>query len=385
MRSETMLIKVENSPEVIEQLESINILLIELITLISRKTYTRKEMIERLKKMKDVELLKPERKRNQMLILHSTSIIKRIMVIQEALPELIQRREFLDSIQEDYNYISKTKNENFEFRTVENALCQINTEKNGVLINYVFGGLYEKFRDMKYSDKLNYGKKLVNDFTLNNFESKDLSVLCPTCMGELTDIEIDHYFPRSKFPILSIHPNNLMPICSQCNGVNHDGKGKKIPTSPIDDRNINKPGSINNIYIPYLDSFFENIDVLVIKDDDRNEKFRIMDITSDAQEEVKLKNYNNLFSLEKRWSKYVSIVQKNILSSAKDEFSYKDLTDESLIAFLRNKFLDRYEEKIQIRPRHILYASYATHLINSMTARKSFSTLLKRDFKKRLV
>ena len=48
--------------------------------------------------------------------------------------------------------------------------------------------------------------------------------VCPTCDGiwmENTSTgilgSIDHFLPRSKYPALSVHPVNLLPICSVCN------------------------------------------------------------------------------------------------------------------------------------------------------------------------
>jgi hypothetical protein len=40
--------------------------------------------------------------------------------------------------------------------------------------------------------------------------------ICPFCgFGQVTTL--DHYLPKAKFPIFSIHPNNLVPSCSDCN------------------------------------------------------------------------------------------------------------------------------------------------------------------------
>lgn len=40
--------------------------------------------------------------------------------------------------------------------------------------------------------------------------------ICPFCgFGQVTTL--DHYLPKAKFPLLSIHPNNLVPSCADCN------------------------------------------------------------------------------------------------------------------------------------------------------------------------
>lgn len=42
------------------------------------------------------------------------------------------------------------------------------------------------------------------------------SGICPLC-GTGFAITLDHYLPKSKFPLLSILPNNLVPACRDCN------------------------------------------------------------------------------------------------------------------------------------------------------------------------
>jgi hypothetical protein len=50
----------------------------------------------------------------------------------------------------------------------------------------------------------------------DHFESTGEST-CPYCnFGE--QWEHDHYLPKSAFPEFSLYPNNLVPICKQCNG-----------------------------------------------------------------------------------------------------------------------------------------------------------------------
>ena len=59
-----------------------------------------------------------------------------------------------------------------------------------------------------------------------------LGRVCPVCVGEILftqgEGENDHYFPRSKFPTLTLHPCNLLPICPNCNGPSF--KHEKIPS-----------------------------------------------------------------------------------------------------------------------------------------------------------
>ncbi|MGG5152321.1 HNH endonuclease [Alcaligenes aquatilis] len=40
---------------------------------------------------------------------------------------------------------------------------------------------------------------------------------CPYCAGIGSARTLDHYLPKAKFPTLSVHPNNLVPACRDCN------------------------------------------------------------------------------------------------------------------------------------------------------------------------
>lgn len=47
--------------------------------------------------------------------------------------------------------------------------------------------------------------------------SAELGV-CPMC-GHRDVTELDHYLPKSQYPLLSTNPVNLVPCCSDCNGL----------------------------------------------------------------------------------------------------------------------------------------------------------------------
>lgn len=42
--------------------------------------------------------------------------------------------------------------------------------------------------------------------------------MCPTCLLRGID-QVDHFLPKSKYPLFSVSPINLVPICEKCNGI----------------------------------------------------------------------------------------------------------------------------------------------------------------------
>ncbi|QDV21268.1 hypothetical protein Pan153_59560 [Gimesia panareensis] len=58
------------------------------------------------------------------------------------------------------------------------------------------------------------------------------SLVCPYCDNKMTDANrrMDHFFPDSKFPALSVSLTNLIPACETCNGLSR--KHNTLPCSP---------------------------------------------------------------------------------------------------------------------------------------------------------
>lgn len=62
---------------------------------------------------------------------------------------------------------------------------------------------------------------------------------CPMCSESIVTA-LDHHFPKSSYFLYSIYPNNLVPICSRCNG----------------EKKHTKPDAVTKQFIhPYYDDF----------------------------------------------------------------------------------------------------------------------------------
>lgn len=57
------------------------------------------------------------------------------------------------------------------------------------------------------------------------------SVVCPYCDGAIGVPELDHYYCKSQFPLLTCSPWNLVPICRSCNDM-IGGKGDQLALDP---------------------------------------------------------------------------------------------------------------------------------------------------------
>lgn len=100
-----------------------------------------------------------------------------------------------------------------------NQLFQI--ARNRVIntnINYEF---LKKLYTQRMLDKKNIARRFYDQIIISAPKGK-----CPNCNHRQANT-LDHYLPKSEYPILSVSPINLIPSCSNCN----TGKLINYPTS----------------------------------------------------------------------------------------------------------------------------------------------------------
>ena len=84
------------------------------------------------------------------------------------------------------------------------------------------------YRDKGYpidAEDLN-GEPFTRDHYLHAYRTtNDRTHVCPTCDGSMDGAELDHWLAKKHLPELNCHPENLVEICSACNGpANKGGK-----------------------------------------------------------------------------------------------------------------------------------------------------------------
>lgn len=137
--------------------------------------------------------------------------------------------------------------------------------------------------------------------------------VCPVCVKEILftrgEGENDHYFPRSKFPTLTLHPYNLLPTCSDCNGSSF--KHEKVPFAKPDAG----PGELQTVFLPYLRPAKPEVTLSV------GENCNIVMTPSPGTGKYtaqRIENMDRLYHLEDRWSGILSNVCDDIESEWKN-------------------------------------------------------------------
>ena len=110
------------------------------------------------------------------------------------------------------------------------------------------------------------------DFDRQGFLARYLQAqtikVCPGCDGtppsrdlyaDRIREDVDHFLPKSKYPVLAVHPLNLVPLCKTCN---QDYKGERDSISDIDVA-VSDVTSLEHIFHPYLRPACDEVDVTV--------------------------------------------------------------------------------------------------------------------------
>ncbi|WP_430493544.1 HNH endonuclease, partial [Paenibacillus ottowii] len=115
-----------------------------------------------------------------------------------------------------------------------------------------------------------------------NFKRENNIYICPYCDTDTIisdgNIVIEHFIPKSDYPFVSMHPNNLMSSCYGCNGIY--GKHTKY-------------------YAPIYSPYNVQIGELIKFGIDFSEK----KVTLDGAGELKVDNYIKTLRLEPKYSK----------------------------------------------------------------------------------
>jgi hypothetical protein len=127
---------------------------------------------------------------------------------------------------------------------------------------------------------------------------EDYSRVCGYCDGNLGDLterksanDIDHFFPKTDYPHLSIHPYNLYPACKPCNET------WKLANNPVP---TIQPGMLRETYHPRFMPAAALLDIDVVPDtaDWRRLSIRLRDPVLP----VRATHLNNVLRLDERWT-----------------------------------------------------------------------------------
>lgn len=162
--------------------------------------------------------------------------------------------------------------------------------------------LMELFYELSFSIQIQ-GNGQVERFDYGIFRNKfwaanSIMDLCPACDGPRPDTidgnvqsDNDHFFPSSKYPFLSIHYLNILPVCQTCN------ERVKGMQDPIDDHQTEP---LLHTFHPYLRPARKLLKLRIARKGGGELKLRLKD--EDGKSSRRVKNLDSLLKLEDRWN-----------------------------------------------------------------------------------
>jgi len=109
-----------------------------------------------------------------------------------------------------------------------------------------------------YDSYSKISQKTIDDTKTNVFLTQKTGfTVCPYCNRDyincrsntLAGAQLDHFYPRSEFPIFSVCLYNLVPVCGNCNRIKHDSM--QDFASPFDSE-IDWETGIRFSYVPLI-------------------------------------------------------------------------------------------------------------------------------------
>lgn len=117
--------------------------------------------------------------------------------------------------------------------------------------------------------------------------------VCPYTDGSVHDTTLDHFLPKDQFPMLSCHPDNLIPCSTDANKGSHKGA-----ICPLDE---DEQDQAANWFHPRLRSAIGSYTVTFDWDDPSKPQARIEALAAD--DHVRVQRLESMFGLRELWSK----------------------------------------------------------------------------------
>lgn len=279
------------------------------------------------------------------------------------------RQLILEAFDHDITFNVNVNDGDFHFSYNTKKLDAETTEILGPLLVAFYNDLLKA----GYPPSVHGGAGTINRDTLvASFWEANLEMMtCPACDAIRPDTvdgkvysDEDHFFPKSKYPFLSIHAANLLPVCVECNRVFKLGK------DPIDDH-YNEP--LPNTFHPYDSPALSHVNVQVTRTAPGAEP-QIAIIDRHASQSRRVNSLNHVFRLEERWKKRLEISigiiidqlrgQARALRKLDESLAGEDVALEDAVRSLLEGDLSVKRDKIGKTHSYVLQSSYLQYALD---------------------
>jgi hypothetical protein len=157
-------------------------------------------------------------------------------------------------------------------------------------------------------DKINELEQLDRQTVLRAYLDAQKRIalkVCPGCDGKPPSIsdgviheDLDHFFPKSKYPFLSIHPLNLTPFCKDCNQTYKRSRDAILDIDPI----VIDVHDLNDIFHPYMHPAKDELAIEINCTGDDPPAFHFNHRPGSANQPARLHSLKYVLDIETRWT-----------------------------------------------------------------------------------
>ncbi len=194
----------------------------------------------------------------------------------------------------------------------------------------------------------------------DNAEEDELNESSDEEEDEENDLsDIDHFFPKSIYPFLAIHPINLVPLCTDCNTK---VKKQKDPLS------INDHGKdvLSRTFLPFVNPAAPNIEVCVSRNGNGKHIVSIHD--KEQPNSQRVRNLDRVFKLRSYWSRRLQRMFELMdyqLTEAREHEKLTGLTvNDGVVKQKLREHLADYDNKVGCIEYLLIHGSYARFALN---------------------
>lgn len=202
-----------------------------------------------------------------------------------------QRKRLFEAMEKDVNYIAHMDEETFRF--AESILPPVILEKAAALTTYLYDEIFVKADFQVEGEKMNR-IRFETEFYRVNFplDQRDVCPVCLQASGRLQkNSQIDHFFPKAKYPALIFQPENLPVICKECNEA--DEKGQKDPMQDTD---------LTELFLPYRRAAEEETQLRIWLDGN-GRHLQLVPIGGDEKVLKRIENFDRLYGVSACWNR----------------------------------------------------------------------------------
>lgn len=180
--------------------------------------------------------------------------------------------------------------------------------------------------------------------------------ICPYTDTFIQDTKLDHFLPKDEFPMLSMHPDNLIPCGTDPNSITH--KGKKLPLDP------NAAEQAAAWFHPRHRSAIGTY--LLDFPEQPAPQPRVQFLALSPENQARLDNLENLFDLSDFWGRMLDDELQLIAGEIRDDLHETgDILTEALVVQRLQRAAKRMERRIGRDALAIVKSAFYAHISNT--------------------